>query len=72
MNGTAVFHSDDYLTDVIVKYQVSLCNNNLFQFHKYKAKLMYKGGPILKVKVFAKHVASRYHFHMSTLVRHVE
>jgi N-acetylglucosamine-6-sulfatase len=26
VNGTAVFHSDDYLTDVIVEYQLLLCN----------------------------------------------
>jgi hypothetical protein len=29
VNGTAVFHSDDYLTDVIVKYQFSLCGKCL-------------------------------------------
>jgi hypothetical protein len=28
VNGTAVFHSDDYLTNVIVKYQYLLCNKN--------------------------------------------
>jgi len=26
VNGTAVFHSDDYLTNVIVKYHFSFCN----------------------------------------------